>query len=446
MIDPVEFLLQPTTTPDNPNGRRVLEVAQVIGDTVAEIRQFGPGTEVHVADRPQGVPGAATGLAFAAPRELLFDDDVTLCRHTPEGWVACFHERWGGFLVRGEARIGLSELTGSGAARRVTNGTFEYRLAAGERLVIDLGSTVFVAREVAVSKRLATRFRDEVDHGAAAIAVFISLTALLIGTAMGFVPPPPTVSANDVADNVVDLDLLRLITPPPSPVVVKKLDKTPAAAAKAAGSEGRRGGGKPSGHAVHDVGLIDALNNNPELIGLARGDLDGGIRRGIDGLIGSSGASNGPGLGDRGNGLGNNGRVRDAEGLSLTGDRRGAHDLAHGGGGGKPDRTLPLSEEAITIGNYDRSLVDAVIKRHLAEIRYCYTRELSRDATLAGKVTVKFTIDATGSVSSAVTKSTTLGNPAAEACINGRVLRMPFPAPKGGGMVLVSYPFMFATS
>ena len=448
-VDPVEFLLRPSSTPDNPTGRRVLEVAQVIGDAVSDVRQYLPGSEVQVADRPPNVTGAdrGTATAFSAPRELLFDDAVTLCHHTPEGWMVSFHERWGGFLVRGDSRVGLAELIANGLARRVTNGTFVYPLGAGERFVIDLGATAFVVREAVAARRVVGRIRDEVDHGAAAIVTFISLSALLIGTAMGFIPPAPEVSALELQDRVVNTDLFRQIIPPPTPTAnTQQRPDQPKAAARAAGAEGRRGGGSPRGQAVKDLGLLDALNNNPDLVGISSGTLDGGIRRGIDGLIGSSGASNGPGLGDRGNGLGNNGRVRDADGLSLTGDRTGARNLAIGGHGAKPERGIPLSDEAITIGHYDRSLVDAVIKRHIAEIRYCYSRELVRTPTLAGKVTVKFTIDGTGAVSSAITKSSTLGSPAAESCINGRILRLTFPEPAANGLVVVSYPFMFTTS
>ena len=41
-------------------------------------------------------------------------------------------------------------------------------------------------------------------------------------------------------------------------------------------------------------------------------------------------------------------------------------------------------------------------------------------------------------------KSTTLNNGAAEKCISDRFYQMQFPEPKGGGIVVVSYPFIFA--
>lgn len=55
-----------------------------------------------------------------------------------------------------------------------------------------------------------------------------------------------------------------------------------------------------------------------------------------------------------------------------------------------------------------------------------------------------FVIEGDGTVSSAKTKSSTLDNAAVEHCINGRFMRMVFPEPKGGGVVIVSYPFVFS--
>ena len=59
---------------------------------------------------------------------------------------------------------------------------------------------------------------------------------------------------------------------------------------------------------------------------------------------------------------------------------------------------------------------------------------------------MKFVISKTGSVSKASTKSSTLNNSAVEGCINSRFMRFKFPEPKGGGIVIVSYPFIFQPS
>jgi hypothetical protein len=96
----------------------------------------------------------------------------------------------------------------------------------------------------------------------------------------------------------------------------------------------------------------------------------------------------------------------------------------------------------IILGALDKSLIDAVVKKNMNQIRYCYQIELAKQHDLAGEIVVKFVISQTGSVSKAETRSSTMGNAAVESCIVDRFLTFQFPAPKGGGIVIVSYPFI----
>jgi hypothetical protein len=110
----------------------------------------------------------------------------------------------------------------------------------------------------------------------------------------------------------------------------------------------------------------------------------------------------------------------------------------------EPGAVAEAGPDSLVLGSLDRSAIDAVIRRHLNEIRYCYERGLTVRAALNGKVVVKFVIAKDGTVSSAAIKSSTLNDPEVEGCVAARFLRMRFPAPKGGGIVIVSYPFVFA--
>lgn len=67
--------------------------------------------------------------------------------------------------------------------------------------------------------------------------------------------------------------------------------------------------------------------------------------------------------------------------------------------------------------------------------------------TRAGRVTVRFIIVGDGTVAMAevVESSTTLGDPTTERCVSHAVRRLVFPAPDGGGIVIVTYPFAFDT-
>ena len=153
------------------------------------------------------------------------------------------------------------------------------------------------------------------------------------------------------------------------------------------------------------------------------------------------------GLGDRGDGLGGGG---DVAGIGGTGTRgKAGGDGRYGAEGGtwgakKTGAVQNLSGEILSLGSLDAALIDAEVKRHASAIRYCYQRELTRDPELGGKVVVKFTIAGDGSVSKAGIKKSSLGNSAVESCITNRFHSMRFPEPRGNGIVIVSYPFMFS--
>ena len=100
----------------------------------------------------------------------------------------------------------------------------------------------------------------------------------------------------------------------------------------------------------------------------------------------------------------------------------------------------------VVLGALEPELVSAVIKRNMNQIRYCYQRELTKDPNLQGEIVVKFVIAADGSVSQSTTKSTTMNSEAVESCINSRLLRMQFPEPKGGGIVIVTHSFTFVNA
>lgn len=102
-----------------------------------------------------------------------------------------------------------------------------------------------------------------------------------------------------------------------------------------------------------------------------------------------------------------------------------------------------ISMDPIILGALDLSQISVVIKRNMNAIQYCYQKELTKNPSLQGRVAVKFVITKDGSVSSATTKATTLNNPAVESCINSRFMQFQFPEPKGGGIVIVTYPFEF---
>ena len=100
-------------------------------------------------------------------------------------------------------------------------------------------------------------------------------------------------------------------------------------------------------------------------------------------------------------------------------------------------------EYPVVKGNLDESVIVDTIRKHWQDIRSCYKNELKKDPKLIGKIAVKFIISATGAVKSSKVQGTTVENEAVESCVAEQIKKIQFPAPEGGGVVIVTYPFLF---
>jgi TonB family protein len=159
------------------------------------------------------------------------------------------------------------------------------------------------------------------------------------------------------------------------------------------------------------------------------------------------------GLGLRGTGRGGGGTGEGTIGLGNIGT------IGHGAGGGTGsgygsgaggfrgrDAKVPRirSGQADVHGSLSKEVIRRIIGRHINEVRFCYEQELNSRPDLQGRVAVKFIISPTGAVQTAAVDSSDLGNPKAEQCIASAVRRWTFPAPEGGGIVVVTYPFVLS--
>src|SRR5690606_29254801 len=99
-----------------------------------------------------------------------------------------------------------------------------------------------------------------------------------------------------------------------------------------------------------------------------------------------------------------------------------------------------IEEETEIQGGLDREVIARVIQSQLGQIRYCYERQLSARPDMYGKVLVRFTIGADGSVVTQNIGTSTLNNAMVEGCMLRRVAAWRFPQPQGGTSVLVTYP------
>lgn len=230
-------------------------------------------------------------------------------------------------------------------------------------------------------------------------------------------------------------------------------------------SEGIGGGGGPGGGGGGDIGegipttgvvaAITTLGTGSgrsiaDLLGAgsSSGDLDGIATR-LGGLRGSAGG------GALGGGLGAGG----AGGTGLGGGMDGIAGLGGGyagrgpGGGRLTKKMVSVSGTISSVGgeaageaNRSPRVIGSIIRRHLAGIQNAYNSALKKNPTLGGgKITVRFTITAGGSVGSASIIQDTLNSPALSGSILSRIRSWRFPPVKSGSVTVV-YPFVFVAA
>lgn len=101
-----------------------------------------------------------------------------------------------------------------------------------------------------------------------------------------------------------------------------------------------------------------------------------------------------------------------------------------------------LRAAARVSGSLSRGEVLKVIGKHMGRIRRCYERQLMANPRLAGKLTAQWSVTASGRVSGARQRTSTLGNGKVSSCVLKVIRGMKFPKPKGGA-VKITYPFIF---
>ncbi|MFK7926570.1 MAG: AgmX/PglI C-terminal domain-containing protein [Myxococcota bacterium] len=174
------------------------------------------------------------------------------------------------------------------------------------------------------------------------------------------------------------------------------------------------------------------MRDSAELHGfLGNLGLDGQLRGGVGGLIGSKGTLIGSGgLGSHGSGLSGGGNADGLGGLGTKG--LGTQGLGYRGSTSGSVATL---ESFSVNGSIDKAVATRVLERHMNQIRYCYQREVVRDAKLAGKLSFKVTVNADGDVAAAKVVDGDPDSPSGmervATCVRGRFMRMTFPAQEG---------------
>jgi len=180
------------------------------------------------------------------------------------------------------------------------------------------------------------------------------------------------------------------------------------------------------------------------------GDLRGAVGNMFGPVVGDSYGLGG--LGIRGSGTGGGGQGETigigAVGTKGRGGGLGSYGTGVGGLGKKGDRDVNVSAGTATVmGSVDRELIRRVIQEHAAQIRYCYEQQLALNPKLQGKVAITWVIQADGSATSAkVDGATTLQDEKIHRCMMERITSWQFPKPKGGGVAVITYPWILRSS
>ncbi|WP_342374192.1 TonB family protein [Myxococcus stipitatus] len=457
-------LREPLPVEAMPTAReKVLQVAMLWGDTLLQVRHFADGVPVTIGDGKKTsfnvqVPSVGARHVLAVGRGELLEV------HAPKGSGVIVTER--GHVKPKDTLRAAGQLTGSAEdAEQV------FKVGLHHRVEVTLGTLTFVARYVKPSPAIATSTLAETDFTFFKIASICVLTGLAVVLAMMLTPRAEMAPHDDIFES--QQRVAKFLVTPEKRIEQKKLQLSGMEeGAKAKDEEGKFGKedakqqeaapSKPGTpmvdkskkekdrKVVGKVGLLGAFK------GLKGGASDvfgpGGFGTGLNNMLGGlkGGAAMGDaqgagGLGSRGSGTGGGGTAMGIGGLGTRGDGRGTGGTGGidlGGRGKSITKVIP--GKTTVVGGLDKDVIAKVIRRHQNEIKYCYESELNKEPSLAGKVAVAFTIDPTGAVSDATVSESTLNNSRAEQCMISRIRRWKFPEPKGGGVVAVTYPWMFS--
>jgi len=460
------------------SGGGVLEVAMLWQDNVLQVNQYRKLVPITI--------GESKAATYPVKDESVPQELFPLVQPTGMDVTLNFTEGMTGLIYVDDRRYTLQEAIRDGLARQggYGKGSYQAQLTSRTRARVNINETTFLIHYAELEKGLpfgSTISFDVAMFGYTGLSVGLHLIFMFLA----FYLPPKTDSFGLDGFDVNNRFVQQVIKPEEE----QKEEEDPdwlkpggeeEEAAKAKDEEGAAGDRTSDQHdkamavkgpatntdvqlakdkeVAMNSGALSILNSNQ----IAASWGSGSVTTGFDPITAmgdnkgtSFGTAYGFGaFGTAGTGRGGGGVSENSFGTGTFGTRgRGG-----GGGGGTgygrdagdlSDRATRVPQvvpgSPVVTGSLDKELIRRVIRKHRREVKYCYEKELIKDKNLAGKIIVQFTISSTGSVVAAVTSSSTMGNGSVERCINEKVRRWIFPEPKGGGIVIVKYPFVFAS-
>ncbi|SEU07051.1 adventurous gliding motility protein GltG [Stigmatella erecta] len=417
--------------------------------------------------------GSAAGVNFVMGDSKLESPRMEVMRTDGQSFTLLFTGKMKGELVRKDETLDLKGVIESGKASN-DGGMYGLTLESEDFCWVDLGGVTLEVSFQPVPKKVHVPFADSVDYRTLNIFLLTFFAGTMFVISAANRSGDGEAFADELAGN--NARLAKLIIKPPETQKNKFLEKLnqqkaekekkksgelAAKQKKDEGQMGKKDEVKTNNRTATKDKTAEAKALTQKIFGGKGGaaaifgsaGLGGDLKNAMGNMFGAkAGVSGGfGGLGIRGSG-GGGGGTGDTVGIGGIGTKgRGGGTASYGSGvgvlGGKQSVDVGItSSEPLVMGSLDKELIRQVIQRNRSQIRFCYESQLTKYPKLGGKVAVKFVINAEGRVVSSDVAQSTAGNAELESCVAGRVRTWQFPKPKGGGVVIVTCPFIFKQS
>ncbi len=462
---------------------RAIEVSVIWGErNVLNVDYLTPPRDYYVGE-PNG-----EDVDYVLGHDAIGVDRMPLCIAQGAGVAAIVPEGAKGEATIGDQTRSFDLMRGQGDFRPSSTiaGAMEFPVPEGGSVRMKHRNFTFIVKDVKAGKKVAGHAK--MDIRPMIYVAGAALFASLVLTMFYFQPPRPRGLSSDLLST--DSRLIQFLMEPeeleePEPEWLNGTDSSGGGTGKAHEGEQGQMGDEKSEKNKNKYG-IQGPEDNPDPV-MAREQAEeearsAGVIGTLKSMMGSFNAPTSPygadfalgndpssalgamtgndigqnfgfgGLGLRGTGRGGGGLGQGTIGMGNfgtigRGGGRGAGEGGYGRGvGGFHGRSAGVpqvrSGGAEVRGSLSKEVIRRVVRRHINEVKFCYEQQLNARPDLRGRVTTKFVISPTGSVQSAIVGSSSLRNEAVESCIVRAVRRWTFPAPDGGGVVVVNYPFL----
>jgi pSer/pThr/pTyr-binding forkhead associated (FHA) protein len=494
--DNVVYQLIPQTPPVNPadvdSGESAVEVVILWGElSILHVEHLSPPRAFYVGEATDAKGKPATD--FLIGRETLGTERLPIVVDSGSSVAVIIPQGASGDITLGNQVIAIEDLAAQGQLQAAAepHGAYQYPLPPGATARVQYRGFTFVVKPMQAARQVGVGEGQRVDWKSYVwtLASMLFHTGLLL--LFYFLPPRSSSLSLDLLN--ADSRLVKYLIEPPETVeeetpewLQENKDDDEGGKGKRHKDEEGQMGKKDEKKTKNKFGIEGPQNNedphmardeakqqaaNAGIIGILKASvgawnsptspygrdsaLGNDAMSALGALMGDQVGSNFGfgGLGLRGTGRGGGGTGEGTIGLGNVGT------IGHGAGGGTGsgygsgaggfhgrDAKVPRirSGQADVHGSLSKEVIRRIIGRHINEVRFCYEQELNTRPDLQGRISIKFIISPTGAVQTAAVDNSDMGNAKVEQCIAQSVRRWTFPAPEGGGIVVVSYPFVLA--